>query len=572
MNKIDRRWALGLAVASLLANLVWLGWIGLTDVDEAIFAEATREMVETGDFVTPRYNGEVRWDKPPAIYWAMAPALKLLGPTPFAARLTSAVAGAILVWLLVAAGTVLLSPAAGRWSGVVTATCLHGFFISHMSVTDMTLTLLMAAGWLGLFLATARQSPGWFLGAAVALALATLTKGPVAIILPGGSWLLFLLLRRQTWRTLGATHCWWGFLVYLLLLAPWCLAIYSAHGTAFYESFLGYHNLNRLTTTQSGHGGPVYEFVLIALLGILPWSGFLLAGVSHAWRRRARHHGFAGYLLLWAGLTIGLFSVSQTKLPNYITPAYPALALLCGAAIAEASAGRGRWRWGGIWLANLAGLIGFGGALMTCPVWLPRITTLTRELGRPLAYVGPGPAMAGATMLIAPVLILLVWLVRGLRPALVLNALGGWAGWLALWLGVAPVVYHYQQGTLRVMTIAADHHLAAEETLGTVNIHQPSIVFVRRQTIRRFVLPPGDQQAAEQLRQRFGSPRKLLLITRTRYVPIVTTVVPAVVWASRLGYTLLGNQSPPLGFSLPASPWTEVQARALEEQVAESGN
>src|SRR5690606_33721495 len=124
----------------------------LFDVDEAIFAEATREMVVTGDYVTPRYNGGVRWDKPPLIYWVMSVPHRVFGSTPFAARFTSAASTAALALLLMVFGGVMWGRAAGRWAGVVLTTCLYGFALAHWGATDMHLALWMGVGWMALFL------------------------------------------------------------------------------------------------------------------------------------------------------------------------------------------------------------------------------------------------------------------------------------------------------------------------------------------------------------------------------------------------------------------------------------
>ncbi|NUQ00939.1 MAG: glycosyltransferase family 39 protein, partial [Armatimonadetes bacterium] len=392
MKLPDWRGDLLLAGAILVFNLLFLGHTGLYDVDEAIFGEATREMVETGDFITPTYNYDVRWDKPPLIYWVMAGPLALFGPTSFGARFASACNGALLGLLLMAFGRAYLSPAAGRWAAVVLATCLHGFMLGHMSLTDMTLSLFMAASWMALFAASERGSVRWMLLAGVALGLGTLTKGPVAVVLPVAVWLLYSLLRRELLRTCDRTHIWWGVLLYCAVVAPWCWAIYERHGTAFFESFLGYHNLDRFSQQQSGHGGPVYTFVLVVLVGLTPWGGFMLSGLAAAARRwmDGAEGRAAAYLALWLGAVVGLFSLSQTKLPNYIAPCYPAAALLAGWAVARTLAAPVR-RVGWIVGPSLLGLGVLSVVLATLGSWLPRLELLRRELPGAVITTGAGP-------------------------------------------------------------------------------------------------------------------------------------------------------------------------------------
>ena len=479
-----------LAGLLLLLNLGWLGHVGLYDVDEAIFGEATREMVETGDFVRPTYNYESRWDKPPLMYWAMAPAVKVLGPTSRAARTASAVAGALLALLLMAFGTAVFGDAAGRVAGLVVATSLHGYLLSRWAATDITLTLLMAAGWIALFVASEHDSIGWFLVAALALALATLTKGPVALVLPGGVWLVYLLLRGGLWRTLDRTHCWWGVLLYAAVLFPWCFAIYARYGTEFFRAFLGYHNLDRFATKQSGHGGPLWYFLLIAAGGLLPWTGFVLAGLRDALDRwmDGREGRALVYSALWLLAVLALFSASKTKLPNYIAPAYPAAALLAGYAAARwAQAGPRR---GGAALLGALGLCGLGAGLASVGAWLPHLAKLTHELGGRPAAPGSGPLVAGLVIVAAGLVVAAAWQVN--RPqAPTATALAGAVAGVAVWLGVMPVVYHYQQGTPRIMTAVALEHLAGGE-LATLNVHQPSIAYYARRQFTRYSADPQE--------------------------------------------------------------------------------
>lgn len=554
-----REWRCELAIGlgSLMLGLAFAGRIGLFDVDEAIFAEATREMIVTGDFITPRYNGGERWDKPPLTYWLMAGPMKLLGPEAGAARVASAVAAALLVLLLMAHGRAVWGPAAGRWAGVIMATCLHGFALARWAAADMILTLFMAAAWVALYWAAERESAPAFALGCVALALATLTKGPVAFVLPSLSWAVYLLAQRRLWRVLWNARFWWGILLFVAVLAPWCVAIYVRHGTAFYESFLGYHNLNRFVVTQSGHGGPFFEFVLVALFGMLPWSGFALWGIAQAWRDRGSDSGRAGwYALLWLGVVLLFFSISHTKLPNYIAPLYPAAALLAARPAAAALQPRRDRQWGAIAFLNWGGMAGLGAALLTSPGWVPRIVLLERELGSRVDHVGHGAVWAGALLLAVPVLWAGAWAAGRFRLAAGVMVGGAAAACLALWLGVAPVVYYYQQGALRAMARSAAEWLGPQDTLATLNIHAPSVALTAQRTFRRYSVDRARPETFLPVRERFEMPRRVLLITRTRHLPLLEDVRPVYCWDAIYGYALLGNEPPPPGYRLPPIPWT----------------
>lgn len=570
MRLRDARLELGLAAAIFAFNLLFLGHFGLLDVDEAIFAECTREMIVSGDFVTPRYNGDLRWDKPPLTYWLMSVPMRLAGPTAFGARAWSAAAGALCALLLMLYGRLLWDRASGLAAGVVMASCLHGFALAHLSITDMTLAWLMAGGWLALGLGAETGRARWFALAGVALGLATLTKGPVAIVLPGGSWLVWLVFCRRL-GVLARPAFWLGPALCGLLVAPWCVAIYQLHGPAFFETFLGYHNVNRLTTTQSGHGGPWFTYLLLLAAGLLPWTGFAVAGLADAWRGRSDGAGgrAAWLALCGAGCTVLLFSASRTKLPNYIAPAYPLLALLAGRVAAEAACRpRAERRWRLLWFLNLGGYVGLGAALASLPLWADRAAPLRRlaegELGLERLDTGLGSPLAGLLMLTLAAPPVILWARRRFRAATLALAGAGLAGGLALWLGVGPVIYHYQQGTPRIMGQVASALAANREQLATLNVHLPSLAFNTRRLFTRITLDRQDPRSPGELAARFAAAEPLYLLTRDQRAGNLLPRRFCYDWGRRHGWRLVSNRPPPADWSLPPSPWREAQAAALE--------
>lgn len=547
-------WRLELALAALVLalNLTGAGRFGLFDVDEAIFAEATRELVETGDWVTPHYNGGVRYDKPPLIYWVMALPLKLCGPTPAAARATSAVASALLVLVLAAAGRLLFGGLAGLYAGLAMGTCLQGFVLARWSATDMVLTLLMACAWLSLLAMTETKRTGWSVAAAAFLALATLTKGPVAVVLPVGSWLVWALL---TGELGGVARCWrlyWGKLVFWAVLLPWCYLIYRAHHWDFFREFLLYHNKDRFTNKQSGHGGPLYTFFVVAFVGLAPWTGWVLAGLGRAlrWPVEEREPRARLYVALWLLAVLALFTASKTKLPSYIAPLYPAAALLAGWALDRAVA-RAKVL---VVCGALPGLV-LGTAFCASPLWLPRLGVWQRELG--LARPAPAPALVvGGVLLVVCATVALVsdWR-RDERAAPVL-ALCGAGSWLALWLTVGPFVWQYQQSSVALMGAAATRQMAPGDVLATLNVHIPSLAFTTRQTFRRLTVQPDRQspelcaRARAELRALFEARQRVFLITQRARTQDALVGIGYHVWAERLGWQLLSNQSAPPHYEL----------------------
>jgi 4-amino-4-deoxy-L-arabinose transferase-like glycosyltransferase len=562
MTRADWLRALGLALGLWLLNLAWLGRVGLFDVDEAIFAEATREMVVGGDFVTPHYNDQPRYDKPPLTYWLMAVPIKLLGPTPAAARLLSATAAALLALLLAAAGQTLFGGRAGLWAAAVMGVSLHGFALAHWAATDMLLTLLMTAGALALWLADETEHRRWLPLAGAALALATLTKGPVAVVLPLGSWLVYLAWRRRLgtlWRRPTA----WAALVYVALLAPWCLAIYRAHGPDFFRVFLLYHNADRLMHTQSGHGGGFYYFLVVAAAGLTPWLGTVLAGLRdagrEAWRGPAessREGRAAVYCLIWFAAVLVLYTASKTKLANYIAPCYPAAALLAGAVLDRRPLGGGRRA-----VANLAGWVLLGLGLAATPLWGPKLGVWQREMGLARPELGAGWTLAGLALLAIAAVATFLAATRHRRADGAL-AVGGAAAGLALWLGLTPLIYHYQQATPAVMGLTVLGLRQPGDQLATLNVHIPSLAFVTRSTFRRYLLRPEIQTPAvlniekAELTAAMTGRGRLFLITQQRLQGEALDDLRRYLWAERDGWRLYCNRPKPPGFELPPSPWT----------------
>jgi 4-amino-4-deoxy-L-arabinose transferase-like glycosyltransferase len=624
MKVFRYRGELLIAVVVWLLTLIGLGWLGVFDVDEAIFSEATREMVVSGDYVTPHYNlgkppvppngklTDERYDKPPLIYWLMALPMTFLGPTAFAARLVCATAGALLVFLVGMAGKEMFGFKSGLWAAVAMGTCLHYQLLTRYADTDVVLTLFMTAGWLALWRATERGSRGWLLLAAVALALAVLTKGPLAALLPtSATVIVYLLMRRRLRVTWSATHPIQAAIVHLAFVLPWCVAIYRAHGAAFFRMFLGYHNLDRALHTQSGHGGGYEYFFLVLLVGLAPWTGAVLAGIVRGMpfvARALRPESEGGcpegravlYCILWMAFVLLPYTLAKTKLFNYIAPCYPAAALLAGFAMNRVPHGRPER----IFL-NLAVLVAAGAALVAAPFWLPNLAFWSRDLGITKPNLSWRPEAAGAGIL---VLAGVAWLLSARKHRLgpTSLAVAGAGSGLILWLLVAPVVYHYQQGTLRVMTLAIQSVRQPDDIVATLNVHVPSLAFTLRDSFQRFTVaptrPPAPAPATPPVQAKvpgqpeppaapappptpaapdpaaiaaraalmdaMSGPKRVFLITQDTKVGDVLDDMPHTVWAKWYGWTLYGNQPPPDDFHLPRIPWTQSDVAEASRELS----
>ncbi len=330
--------ALGLAFA-----LVWMGTLGcrkLVTPDEGRYAEISREMALSGDWVTPRLNGIKYFEKPPLQYWATAAAFNVLGETEFAARLWTGFAGLLAVLATWFTGRRLFGAHAGLIGAAVCASSLLFVFMGHFNALDMGLAGMLHLTLCGFLLAqqgSARESRRWMLAAWAALALAVLAKGIVALVLTGGTLVLYSLATRDfsPWKRLAPVS---GPLLFLAVAAPWFIAV-SAANPEFARFFFIHEHFERFLTKTHGRVEPAWYFLPVLAIGFLPWTAAALhAVVPASWRREGEGFQPRRFLLLWCVVVLGFFSASGSKLPSYILPLFPALALLAGDALPRLSA------------------------------------------------------------------------------------------------------------------------------------------------------------------------------------------------------------------------------------------
>jgi 4-amino-4-deoxy-L-arabinose transferase-like glycosyltransferase len=317
-----------LLLAAALLLLPTLGLYPLFDVDEGAFSEATREILQSGDWLSTTLNGAPRYDKPILIYWLQALSVRALGLNEFALRLPSAVAALAWIFAIVRFAGPRFGAAAGWLAGWVAATSLGLLAMSRAATADALLNALLAATMFDLwrFLegadrAALRRTYLW-------MALGVLTKGPVAILIPAAVSLAYCLSCRR-WRDWArAAFDPLGWLILVALAGPWYAAQLVLHGREFVDGFLMRHNLDRFQTTLEGHRGSLGYYFLVAPLLLLPWSGLLwraLRRVPDDWR-----DPLPRYLMLWFAFVFCFFSLSGTKLPHYLlygmTPVFLAIA------------------------------------------------------------------------------------------------------------------------------------------------------------------------------------------------------------------------------------------------------
>ncbi|MDR7567593.1 MAG: glycosyltransferase family 39 protein [Armatimonadota bacterium] len=387
------RRALHAGIALSAALLFWrLGSSPFWDQDEAKYAGIAREILRTGEWITLQWNGEPWFVHPPLYFWLLAATGRLFGVTEFVARFWSAVPGVLGVGVTGLLGRELFGSRCGLLSAFVLATTLQWWVQARLAVFDPLLVLWMLLSFLGFWRGYAWGERRAYLLAFVASGLGTLTKGFVAAVIPGGVGLLFLALRRELHR-LRAVPWPAGILLYAGLGGGWYGIQAALHGEAFVRTALGYYTLNRYVGVVEGQSGPIWYYVPVLLLGLLPWTAFLFGGCSGA-LRAWRDPRFL-YLLVWLGFGFVFFSLAGTKLPNYVLSLYPAAAILIGRALETGvfegrGEPRGGWRLLVIFCALFAAVVAVYGGLR----YPSQTRALVPALVPPVAAMVAGGGMA----------------------------------------------------------------------------------------------------------------------------------------------------------------------------------
>jgi len=317
-----------------------LGAIGFVGPDEPRYAWIARDMMETGDWVTPRLYGKPWFEKPPLLYWAAGLCFKWFGVSETAARLPSAISALMATLALAWLALRLYGAETARWLLLLLPTTVGMIGFSHAAATDMPfsgmLTIAMVCAAVILGLTRDENTPilprtpwlafilfGFFLG------LAVLAKGPAAIILCGGAvflWALFTKRGRDALRLLHPL----GIVAFCATALPWYI-VCARRNPDFFRVFIIEHNFKRYLTPEFQHIQPFWFYAPVLLVAFLPWTALLIwfsvHGAIQLWRTRCAKES-TWFPICWAVFCIVFFSVSQSKLPGYILPALPAITLL----------------------------------------------------------------------------------------------------------------------------------------------------------------------------------------------------------------------------------------------------
>ena len=350
MAKILEKPIIVALLLSVLAGYLYffqLDKLALTDPDETFYAQTAKEMVKRSEWLTPYLYGKPQFEKPIFFYWLIGISYKIFGINEFAARFPSAVFGLIGLIAIYLLGRLLFNNRVGLFSAVILATNLEYIILSVGCVTDMALSTFLLLGVFFFFYGQVRKKDYFYILSAAAFALATLTKGPIGILLPGFILFVYLLATKNMSFFKKTNALLWSAIVFILIALPWFAIMYKLHAKAFLNEFFGFQNVTRFLTPEHKTGSQVYYNIPVVFGGFFPWSAFLPLGLWHIFnesrlsaealaKAETTNHesrttkNASIFILLWFLIIFIFFSISSTKLPTYIFPCFISLALIVG--------------------------------------------------------------------------------------------------------------------------------------------------------------------------------------------------------------------------------------------------
>ena len=319
----------------ILASMLFffkLGSFSLYDAAETTYGEFVKQILLTGDWITMHFNGQIIFDKPPLYFWLATLATYLFGFNEFALRFWAALAGVLTVIVTYFLGKTLYHKKVGFLSALILMSAFQFIVQARIAEIDVLLALFLNLALLFLFLGYQTSNRWYYLLSYPFMGLATLTKGIIGVVLPLFVFFLFLTVKKE-FRKIKESHLLPGILIILLIALPWYLVEYLRHGGAFLNFVFGFLFLSRFQTVVSGHPGPWYYYFISLILGFAPWSAYLPYSLWKTWKQRTNESEL--FTLCYLLPVFIVFSLAKTKLPNYLLPLFPFLAITVGKAWQE---------------------------------------------------------------------------------------------------------------------------------------------------------------------------------------------------------------------------------------------
>ena len=310
----------------LIAFFIPLSLAPLFDLDEGAFSEATREMLVGKDYITTYLNGELRFDKPILIYWFQLLSVKTFGLNEFALRFPSAIAGAFWAGGIYLFSKKLFNTKIAFFATLFMISSLQINMIAKASIADSLLNLFIALSMFGIYLFFHNRENRYIYWTFLFIALGTLTKGPIAIMIPLIVSLIFFITKKEFKLWLKMVFNPIGILIFLVVALPWYIAEYIAQGELFIDGFFFKHNLSRFSSPMEAHSGSIFYFIPVLIVGMMPFTYFVMKAISRV--KSYIKDNLKLYLFIWFAFVFIFFSFSGTKLPHYIIYGYTPMFIL----------------------------------------------------------------------------------------------------------------------------------------------------------------------------------------------------------------------------------------------------
>lgn len=430
---IPKRAAVCLLICFCLVWFYTLGARTLVPSDEGRYAEIAREMAASGDFLTPQLNGIKYFGKPPLQAWMTALGFSVFGLGEWQARLWTGLCGLAGMFMVFLAGSRVYSAATGVTAALVLGSSFFWAVAAHVASYDMGLSAMLTCALCAMLIAqrpaaSPREQRNWMLGCWAAMALAVLSKGLAGIVLPGMVLVLYTLASRD-WRIWRRLHVVPGLALFLAIAAPWFVLV-SLENPEFPAFFFIREHVGRFTSDVHSRQAPWHYFLPFLIVGMTPWFGVLAQSLRHGLRGSAAGFEPGRFLVVWAVSILVFFSLLHAKLPAYILPVFPALALLLARYLDSAS------HKAIIVAAAAAALLG---AAVLVLLWIGPALVKNMQALTP-AQRGYTYWIAGAAALLVSGGIAAAWLTRRARAwALTVLAAAGFLAGQALMLGHEPL-------------------------------------------------------------------------------------------------------------------------------------
>ncbi|MBC8117902.1 MAG: glycosyltransferase family 39 protein [Candidatus Saccharimonas sp.] len=561
-----------LGLVAVLVFFTNLGGYALFDEDEPKNAVCGREMFERGDWIVPTFNAQLRTDKPILIYWLMQISFRLFGVSEFAARFGSAFLAVGTTLLTYHLGRKLYSPEIGLLAGVIVCTSLMFSAVGRSVTPDSVLIFCLTLAFTSYVWAVAARRGGHFSGVETsraetpwiellpasrvaslpmyaAMGLAILAKGPIGVLLPCMiiGLLLLVTLRRNdlTSGTLSPpSGPWWrrslvtlvqvmrpsrileaswrmrivlGAAVVLAIALPWYVAVGLKTDGAWLRGFLGDHNVGRFLGAKENHSGPIFYYVIALFMGCFPWSVFLPLAVWQLRTRLVKGDSWGDsdrFVACWAGVWFVFFSFASTKLPNYVLPMYPALALISARYLHDwqlAPAGQGS-----VSFRHCCRILAVLGVLMM--VGIPIAMSILLPGEEWLLLIGAIPLMGAALAFVASQ--------REQRPRAIRILSASAIALAVLMLGIAPTRVGLHQDSPKLAEAARQAAGTSDIELATIDYFSPNLVFYAGHPVQLLVQP-------DDVARFFAEHPRGFVVTRSDKLKRLTKPMPQIVEVAR---------------------------------------